>query len=391
MTTNNRVNLISEALAKLDVNLDEILFVRAPGRVNLVGGHTDYNLGFVLPCSVDRDIIIGAVAIENSGDAVFTSLNFNNTISFQLNDFNFVNHSWVNYIKGIIYQFKKDGLQISGMKGAIHGTIPIGGGMGSSGAYEVAIALCLKYLNNIDISDLDLVIKCFKAEKEFLKIETGIMDQFTSLFGREDSVICIDCKSLNYEVIKLPSDNIKLLVINSNVKREAKSALNQRKMECAKAVEILNKNNVNIESLRDLSVENFEKYKSLLPRTISMRAQHVVYENERVLMAKEALKNGELDKVGILMKESHISLRDYYEVSCKELDYIFEIVKDLDGVYGVRMTGAGFGGCVVVLIDENFEKMIINTVNKKYSILANKNPTIYSCRISKGASKLSIK
>ncbi|MHA1269595.1 MAG: galactokinase [Candidatus Helarchaeota archaeon] len=389
MNKEQRINLVINELKKFaDFRTDNMCFIRAPGRVNLVGGHTDYNLGFVLPCAVDKDIIIGSFPINNK-IAQFVSLNFNNTFSFDLNDFIIVKEHWVNYIKGIIYGFTQSYL-INGMRGIIHGEIPMGGGMGSSGAYEIAIALTIKHLNKIKISNIDLIKICYYAEKDFLGIETGIMDQFTSLFGQKDAAICIDCKTLNYEILKIPSKDIKLLVVNSNVKRAAKEALNQRKIECTKAVELLKNKGISINSLRDLNVEDLKKYKHLLSGVIFKRAKHIVYENERVLTAKNALKEDDLMTVGKCMKESHISLRDNYEVSCKELDIIFKILNNLEGVYGARMTGAGFGGCVVALIDLNYENRIIPKIEEEYKSLAGKKATIYSCKISDGASKLNI-
>ena len=387
MNEHERIERILKSLKKNSGNnLDELNIIRAPGRINLVGGHTDYNNGFVLPCSIDKDIIIGAYPSDDKV-AIFESLNFNKKCSFQINNQDKVDDQWINYIKGIINEYKNDGLEINGIRGAIHGTIPMGSGMGSSGAYEIAIALILKYLNKIDISNIELVKKCFHAERDFLNIETGIMDQFTSLFGKKDSLLFIDCRSLEIEIIKIPSNEIKLLVINSNVKRAAKEALNQRKAECAKAINILKNIGIEIQSLRDLDIEVFNKYYNKLPKIIAKRVKHIIFENHRVLKAKKALKNGDLEIVGECMKESHISLRDDYEVSCKELDNLFEILKSYKGVYGIRMTGAGFGGCVVALINRNNEKSIIEEVKRKYSRISGKKPIIYSCQISNGASK----
>lgn len=370
-------------------SIEDVSFVRAPGRVNLVGGHTDYNLGYVLPCSVNKDIIIGGFNY-NGNKATFNSLNFNKSYTFDIEDSSMINEQWINYIKGIITEFKNKGHKVNGLKAVIHGTIPMESGMGSSGAYEIALALLFKTLNNVEISDIDLVKLCYKAEKEFLGIETGVMDQYASLFGKKNSAIFIDCKTLDYKIINIKQKDIELLVINSNVKRSAKKALNQRKSECAEAVNILNENGLEINSLRDLSADNFEKYKHFLPKIIAKRVKHIVYENERVLIAKESLEKGDLETVGNCMKESHVSLKEDYQVSCKELDALFDILINHKGVYGSRMTGAGFGGCVIALIDKKEEKNIIERVENRYPKMTGISPSIYPCEISDGASSLDV-
>ncbi len=260
--------------------------------------------------------------------------------------------------------------------------------MGSSAALEVATAMMFTFLYGIEIDPVHVALTCFKAETEFVGTSCGIMDQFASALGRKDSFLLIDCRTHNYEYVKLPSENLRIVLLNTMIQRSAENILNRRKEECLKAVQILKKFKPTVRALRDLSINDFEELKHHLPQTITKRCEHVVYENKRVLETVEALKRRDLDKVGNLMRQSHDSCRNLYEVSCKELDLMVKIAKTVEGVVGCRMTGAGLGGCTVNLIWDWAVEELAQKVSEEYKEETGINPEIYGCEIPDGAGEL---
>lgn len=385
---NRKEALITQLKSLYQLNENEIKIALAPGRVNLIGGHTDYNMGFVLPCAVDKDTMIAAVPNQTETVNLY-SMTLEESRHFQLNNFKYnPEDRWINYAKGISFYLKERGYKIGGINGALHATVPIGSGMSSSAALEVSIGYIFNLLFNLGIPAIELIKIAYQAEREFLGVMCGIMDQYVSVRGVKNSVIFIDCRSLNYEVIKIPRQDIKVVILHTNVKRAAGSALNQRKEECFEAVRLFQKENPNIEALRDVSIEYFEKKKEILPPTLRKRAEHIVYENQRVIDAKNALKEGDLETVGALMYKSHKSLAELYEVSIKELDIMLEIAKKHPGVVGSRMTGAGLGGAVVCLVEKEHAESLIKEVMFKYPKLADKSPIIYDCEISDGVRQI---
>jgi len=377
-------SLLEKLNTKYQITEDQVKIVVAPGRVNLIGGHTDYNMGFVLPCAVDKDMMIAAAPTQT--DTVkLHSLNLENSFNFTLNNLQFQKEDrWSNYAKGVCKYLLEFGHQIRGMTGVLHGTVPIGSGMSSSAALEVSIGYSFQILYRLDIPALDLIKIAYRAEREFIGVMCGIMDQYVSVAGVKNSVIFIDCRSLDHEIIEMPSKNIQVVILHTNMKRSAGDALNQRKNECFEAVRLLHQQEASIETLRDLSVEKFEKMKGILPPMLRKRAQHIVFENQRVLDAKNALKEGNLEKLGALMYESHTSLADLFEVSINELDYMIELARNSPGVIGARMTGAGLGGAVVCLVEEGKVNQLISKVEREYPRKANKQPIIYICKIADG-------
>ena len=366
------------------VEENEIRTAIAPGRVNLIGEHTDYNMGFVLPFAVDKDTMISAA--QNQTDHVnLLSLNMDGAISFSLNDLQLKEaDSWGNYAKGICYYLLESGYEIGGIDGVLHSTVPIGSGMSSSAALEVSIAYIFQLLFNLNIPDLDLIKIAFRAEREFMGVQCGIMDQYVSVRGVKNSAIFIDCRSLDYEIIKIPDKDLQMVVLHTNVKRAAGSALNQRKQECFDAVKELQKYDTSIEALRDVTIDFFEKHKKSLPPTLRKRSQHVIYEDQRVLEAKTALEDGDLEKLGKLMQESHQSLAKLYEVSSKELDIMVKLANEVPGVIGCRLTGAGLGGATIAIVERDKVDDLISNVNSKYPKLTGKEPLIYICQVSDG-------
>ena len=379
---NELIEKLKQQTSQIEEN--EIRTAIAPGRVNLIGEHTDYNMGYVLPFAVDKDTMISAA--PNQTDRVnLMSLNLDDAINFSLKDLQLTEtDSWGNYAKGVCYYLLQEGYEIGGIDGVLHSTVPIGSGMSSSAALEVSIAYIFQLLFNLNIPDLDLIKIAYRAEREFMGVQCGIMDQYVSVRGRKHSAIFIDCRSLDYEAIKIPDKDLQMVVLHTNVKRAAGSALNQRKKECFDAVKELQKFDSSIEALRDVSIDFFEKYKKSLPPTLRKRSQHVIYENQRVIEAKAALENGDLEKLGKLMQESHQSLVKLYEVSINELDIMVKLAIEVPGVIGCRLTGAGLGGATIAIVERDKVDDLISNIVSKYPKLTGKEPLIYICQISDG-------
>jgi len=271
----------------------------------------------------------------------------------------------------------------------LEGDIPIGVGLSSSAAIEIATAVSLQIINGFTISPLEMVKLCQKAENEFVGVNCGIMDQFISLLGEKDKALFLDCRSLEHEQIPL-MENLRIVICNTRVNRKLAGSkyYNERRRECAEGVSLLREFLPEIDALRDVTIDSFEKYKHHLPENIKKRCGHVIRENERVIQAVAALKEDNLGKFGNLMNESHQSLRDDYEVSSVELDLMVEIAREIDGVLGARMTGAGFGGCTVNLVEKKsinqFHKIIMEKYKKKTGI----QPEIYICQAENGAGEI---
>ena len=344
-----------------------IVITRAPGRANIIGEHTDYNNGFVMPAAINR-YVYAAGAVTNENTATFFSFNMKQKKSLDLKrkiEFS-KKDGWLNYIKGVFYEFRKLGYPIEGVTGVIYGTIPLGGGLSSSAALEISVALMLSKLYGIRINNIELANLGFRAENDFVKVSCGIMDQFASVLAKEETALFIDTNNQAFEYVPFPSSRIKLVLIDTKVKHNAPRVLNQRKKECQDAIRMIRRHGLNITTLRDLSLNDFKKIKELIPELYRKRVEHVIYENERVLYAKDALANGNLELLGQLMYDSHGSCRELYEVSCAELDFIVDLAVGLSGVIGARMTGAGLGGNVLILAWEEAVQNIIEIISEEY-------------------------
>lgn len=364
----------------------------APGRVNLIGEHTDYNGGHVFPCAIHK----GTYAlVKKRDDKKFRmySENFENLgiIEFLLD--NLVNekeHKWVNYPKGVVKMFIEAGYKIdSGFDVLFYGNIPNGSGLSSSASIEIVTSIILKDLYNLDIDMVEMVKLSQKAENQFIGVNSGIMDQFAVGMGKKDNAILLDCNTLKYSYAPVILKDEVLVIGNTNKKRGlADSKYNERRAECEEALKDLQKK-LDIQSLGELSVEEFNKSEKLIKNEINRkRAKHAIYENQRTIKAQKELMEGNLEEFGRLMNESHVSLRDDYEVTGIELDTMVEIAWNQEGVIGSRMTGAGFGGCTISIVKKNAVDKFIANVGKEYKERVGLNADFYVVNISDGAKKL---
>ena len=362
----------------------------APGRVNLIGEHTDYNGGAVFPCALDLGTECAAGSRADS-KLRFYSSNFekDGIIEISLNDLKKTG-SWVDYPIGVIKAFRSFGYELPhGADLAFIGDLPDGAGLSSSAALEVLTGTILRELYGFSVTPQELAFFGQFAENRFIGVNCGIMDQFASALGKKDNAILLDTGTLEYRYAPLPGKRASIIIVNSGVKHSlASSAYNERRRQCESALADIN-TVTSAASLCSLSVECFEKYKgSIRDALYQKRARHAVYENERANAAFEALSSGDLKRFGRLMNESHISLHDDYEVSCPELDLLAETAWSIEGVYGARMTGGGFGGCTVNLVAsdkaEVFKAAVSNAYKEKYGIT----PAIYTVNAGEGARRI---
>lgn len=379
----------------LNKDKGDFKYFKAPGRINLIGGHTDYNDGFVLPIAINRNITIAAKYRKDNIVNVY-SLDFEEEAKFNLNkiDYN-ENNEWINYVQGVIkylqlkiHENSKN--KIKGVDMYIAGNIPSGAGLSSSAALELAVAEAFNSMFNLNLSKKELALVSQQAENEFVGVSCGIMDQFVSALGKKDNGLFIDCRTLDYNFIKLDFKNLKIVITDTKKKHNlVNSAYNDRISECNEAVNFFNNNlEKSVKKLRDVSISDFNKYKNDLSETIRNRAEHVIYENQRVCKTRDALKNNDLKEVGRNLLESHKSLKNLYEVSSKELDLLVEIAKSIDGVCGSRMTGAGFGGSTINLVREDSVEKFEYEIDKRYKNETGIKPDIYILESSEGSSQI---
>jgi galactokinase len=369
--------------------------VRAPGRVNLIGEHTDYNEGFVFPVAIDREMIIAARPKPDRKDFGMRlySMDYD-----QLDEFNYnkleksKEHPWSDYMRGMLNIWQACAFKVRAFEAVLSGNVPQGAGLSSSAAYEVAVGKLLDEMMASGIPPKQLAMLAQKAENRFIGVQCGIMDQFISALGRQDSALLIDCRSLQFRAVplRLSERNAAIVITETGVQRGlVDSEYNARRAECAEGVQLLAKKlKTEIKSLRDVSLADFKKHEKALSEVVARRCRHVITENNRVLDSVEALEKGKLDAFGKLMNASHASLRDDYQVSCKELDVLADLTQQHEGVYGARMTGAGFGGCTVAIMDESAVKSFQADVVPKYEQATGKKARVFVCKAVGGASTL---
>jgi len=363
---------------------DGVRVFRAPGRVNLIGEHTDYNLGFVLPVALDLATYI-ATAPSGDGKLRIYSEDRQESAEWPVAEIAGLapRRHWTDYPIGVAQELIRAGAAVAPANLFIRSTVPEGSGLSSSAALEVSTALAL--LASRRMAPLELARLCQRAERNFVGMPCGIMDQYISVFGEERAAICIDCRSLKHQVVRLP-EGAAFVAVNTMVKHElAGSAYKERTEQCAAAVEWVRRRYPRVESLRDVTPAMFEETEPSMPPLVARRARHVVTENARVLEFVAACREGAIDRMGDLFEASHRSLQHDYEVSCDELDFLVDAALGIDGVDGARMTGGGFGGCTVNLMRAaavaNFEREIAHLYYQRFGI----QPHIYPCRPAWGA------
>lgn len=361
---------------------------RAPGRVNLIGEHTDYNGGFVMPAAIGFSTWVTIAPRDDRMVTVFSE-NFSETIEFDLDDQNARSQGhWSDYVKGVAFTLERAGYRLRGATLRIHGEVPIGSGLSSSAAIEVATGCSLLKNSGLSLDRVELAKMCQRAENEFVGMRCGIMDQFISCCGQAGKALLLDCRSLDYKLLPLPEE-ARVVICNTMVKHAlATGEYNARRAECETGVRHFARIRPDVRALRDVTVDELELEKNDLPGVIYRRCRHVITENARVLEAARALEQGDLEAFGRLMNESHSSLRDDYAVSCKELDLMVELAARVEGIYGARMTGGGFGGCTVNLVKaeyvEDFKRAVAQGYEKEMGLA----PKIYVCNAAEGAEEV---
>jgi galactokinase len=361
---------------------------RAPGRVNLIGEHTDYNEGFVMPAGIGFSTFVTISPRADRKLSLFSE-NFAEGAEFDLDEPNPVaTLHWTDYPRGVAVTLERAGYRLNGANLRIRGEVPIGAGLSSSASIEVATCYALLSRVGHNLEPSEIAKLCQRAENEFVGMRCGIMDQFVSCCAAAGQALMLDCRSLEYKLLPLPPD-VRLIICNTMVKHALQTGeYNTRRAECEAGVRHFAQSLPNVRSLRDVTEADLKRYGDDLSTMIYRRCHHVITENTRVLEAATALELGDLEGFGRLMNESHRSLRDDYEVSCKELDVMVELAQQVKGVYGGRMTGGGFGGCTVNLVDAASVEEFKQIVAQGYTEATGLTPEIYVSGAAEGAGEL---
>jgi len=364
------------------------LIVRAPGRVNLIGEHTDYNAGFVLPAAIDRATFIAA-SPRSDRRVLVVAADLNEEDEFALDHIERSGmRPWSNYIRGMVRALLVAGHDIGGANLVVASSVPRGAGLSSSAALEVATGYVFQIFHKLNILGDELALMAQATENHFVGVNCGIMDQFIVTLGQANHALMIDCRDLSYQAVPVPT-NAAVVICDSHIERSlAASAYNQRRAECEQAVELLKAHLPGIKALRDVTSQQLEKYGHVLPAVVRQRARHVVSENERVITGANALRNGDISEFGRLMNASHASLRDDYAVSIPEMDSLVASAQRVSGCYGSRLTGAGFGGCTVSLVAVDAVERFRHEVAANYLASTGRSATIYVTQASDGVGRI---
>lgn len=363
----------------------EPILAMAPGRINLIGEHTDYQEGFVFPAAVEQGIYV-AIQKNTIGHCRLYSIDFKEEFTFSPESFSPLKGHWANYAMGMVSQLKLAGFPPESFDMVIGGDIPLGAGLSSSAALSVGIGSAIALLFGYDISKKSLAIYAQKSEHLYAGVNCGIMDPYASAFGKKDHALLLDCRSNTHKEIPIELGDFCLILVNSNVKHSlADSAYNARRASCEESVEILKSKFPEIRTLRDVPFSDLSTVKPLLPAELFPKAKHVITENQRVVESAEFLRKGDLSSFGKLMNASHKSLSKDYEVSCPELDFLAENAQNMPEVLGSRMMGGGFGGCTLNLIKRDFVEAFKMQIQKKYELEFQLIPDFFMVQLSDGA------
>lgn len=353
--------------------------VRAPGRVNLIGEHTDYNDGFVFPMAIDRAAWI-ALRPRDDKRVIVHSVDFDQTTEFTLDHLSKAGDEWIEYVKGVAWALTEAGHQLGGWEGALAADVPIGAGLSSSAALEMATARAFNLTSNFPWNPPAIAKLGQKAENQWVGAQTGIMDQMISASGQADHALLIDCRSLETQLVPLPPGTVIVVLDTATRHQHTGSGYNERRAQCEAAARYFN-----VPALRDVTLEQFEARADGLDDVTIRRARHVITENERTLEAADAMRAGDAAKMGKLMDASHVSMRDDFEISRDEMNKMVEIAQAQPACFGARMTGGGFGGCAVALVREEAAQTFADAVGAAYTQATGLTPNIYVCKATDGA------
>jgi galactokinase len=382
---------LAERLAGIEpraADRQAIRVVRAPGRVNLIGEHTDYNDGYVLPIAIDRAVTIALVPTDDRRVAI-TLAGSGETAGFDLDAIGGRRGHWIDYVAGTAWAMAEAGLPVGGFRGLLASDLPQNSGLSSSAALELAAALALSGGDDPPTDRMTLARVAQRAENVHIGVQCGLMDQFASSLGEEGAAMLLDCRSLEFRALPLSLDAVALVVSNSGSSRRLDgSAYNERRAQCDAAVAVISRRHKEVHSLRDVTTAMIDDAGDDLEPVLARRARHVVDENDRVLQAAVALEAGDHERAGRLFSASHASLRDLYQVSSPELDTLVEVAEAVPGVFGSRLTGAGFGGCTVTLVRRDAIGALSDAVRERYAAKSGLTPQVFEVRPARGAQRL---
>ncbi|NVJ46963.1 MAG: galactokinase [Cytophagia bacterium] len=361
---------------------------RSPGRINIIGEHTDYNNGFVLPAAVDKEIILLMTPNDSDSFNIY-SIDQDESVNFSLTNYESVKTEWAKYLIGVIDQILKAGHQIRGFDCVFGGNIPIGAGLSSSAALECATLFGISECFNLNLEKRQIAQMAQKAENEYVGVNCGIMDQFASVFSKKSHALKIDCRDLTYESFEIKFGNYTLMLVDSMVKHNlASSEYNIRRQECEAAVKAISANYPEIKSLRDASIDQLTEVRNLISDKIFNRAKYIIQEISRVNQACDAIKQNDLVELGQLLYATHYGLQHEFEISCEELDFLVDFTRDKSYILGSRMMGGGFGGCTINLIDSDYQEEFAKEVSEAYEKHFGKAPGIYFVKTANGSSEI---